>query len=168
MNKKILLPTLLAIALAGCGNDSANQASTDAAASPASVATEQAPAAPCVDNAFYSPMPDASLRFDFPFRIARDRVYADDNGTPRRGLSLEYLEGNADEVWSSVSNTMLNAGYEQADAPSALPYSGTFTKQDQPAIFVKVATDPVKNPTGDDVKGSVWLSWVVGDAPSAP
>lgn len=168
MNRTILVSGLMAIALAGCNDKDPNVASQDA--TPAATSPEQvaaAPAEPCLESAFYSPLPDASIRFDFPFRVARDRVYASQNGTKRRGLSLEYLDGSVDQVWSSVTATMQAAGFEQVDGVPAEPNSATFTKQGMPSIFVKVSGEPGKNPTGEDVKGDVWLSWSLEDTAGA-
>ncbi|SRR5690606_10014520 len=168
MNRTILASSLLAVALVGCSgrDDGPQTAVQDATTAPVQVA--EAPVEPCNTNPFYSPLPDAAIRFDFPFRVARDRVYSSDNDTLRRGISLEYLEGDGEGRWNDVIASMQKAGFEQTNASTDSPLSGTFKKPGQPGIFVKVSPEPGKNPTGDDVKGSVWLSWTVEEAPSAP
>lgn len=165
MNKMILVSGLLAIAVAGCTNNDSNPMSQ--AADATGQAAVETSAEPCVGNAFYSPLPDASIRFGFPFRVARDRVYETADGKPRRGISLEYLDGSADEVWSGVVSSMRAAGFEQSDAATAPQYSGSFAKKGQLGIFVKLSPEPPKGATGEDVKGSVWISWTRQDAPSA-
>lgn len=172
MVRSILATSLLAIVLAGCNSEPAATSAQDVAAADAgdSQTATGAPATSesCVqDVPFYSPLPDDSIHFDLPFRVARDRVYSSDDGTTRRGLSLEYLEGGAEQAWNSILEAMRAAGYEPTDTAANAPNSGNFTKSGQPSIFIKVDQDPGQHPTGDDVVGSIWMSWAVqGEAAS--
>ncbi|MFC3714819.1 hypothetical protein ACFONC_01430 [Luteimonas soli] len=171
MSKTILVAGVLALIVAGCAKEDVATAPSPAqGADTAIAATAAIEAEPCVQDEFYSPLPDPEIRFQFPFRVARDRVYESDNGKPRRGLSLEYLEGSADGIWDAVVASMAAAGFEQAQGVEDEPYRGTFKKGGAPSIFAKVDGEAGSNPTGTDVKGSIWLSWGTdgGDASSAP
>src|SRR3546814_3451497 len=69
-------------------------------------------AIPECPKAFYSPLPDSAIHFDFQFQIARDRVYTSDADVSRRGLGIEYLESDAAQIWSRVNEAMSNRSAE--------------------------------------------------------
>src|SRR3546814_17500189 len=99
MSRTILAAGLLALIVAGCAKEDAATAPPPArGADTAIAATDAIEADPCVQGGFYSPLPDPAIRFQFPFRVARDRVYESDTGKHRRGLSLDYREGSDDGI----------------------------------------------------------------------
>lgn len=170
MNRTILAGSLLALVVAACAKEQPVPAAHGAQASDTTaMVPATGPDEGCVQDGFYSPLPDPAIRFQFPFRIARDRVYDGTDGKLRRGVSIEYLEGSADDVWGKVVASMAAAGFEHASGPGD-QNEGTFLKEGQPGIFAKVDGNPGTNPTGNDVKGSVWLSWNSNDkkATAAP
>ena len=99
------------------------------------------------------------IHFDFPFRVARDRVYANADGAMRRGVSREYLSGSAEDVWNAVVRSMEDAGFRLADGGPE--QKGTFAKQGTPSMYLAITPEAGANPTGPDVKGSIWISWAL-------
>jgi len=163
MKKRLLIAGSL-LALVGCSGGGApapSQGGTVASPQPQATTpvSSSASAASCAQKAFYSPLPDAAIHFDFPFRVARDRVYASDGGKLRRGLSLEYTQGEAGAIWDAIMGSMQAAGYVPVAAPASGEYKATFAKSGRPGIYIAVTPDPGSNPTGADVKGSIWMSW---------
>jgi hypothetical protein len=171
MMKKTTLVAGALLVLAGCSDGGAPVADHDQAASPVQAVQSVTPApaaVPCTQDGFYSPLPDPAIRFGFPFRVARDSVYASDQGKPRRRLSLDYLEGSPEDVWNGIVRGMQAAGFEPVADAAPGEYSATFSKGGQPGIFAKLTPGPGTSPTGDDVKGSIWLSWPLKEAAGAP
>lgn len=159
MNRRFMMVGAL-LALAGCSNgDVAAPPTNQVAALPPAASTEPAAAEPCAENAFYSPLPDARIRFDFPFRIARDRVYTTEAGAPRRGLTIDYLEGDAGQVWTDIGKSMEAAGFSATGDVTGT--KGTFVKPGRPSLYVEVKPGPAEGLSGPDAKGNVWISWSV-------
>ena len=148
------------LALAGCRGAEVPPPANGLEPAPAATiaAVQSSPAQSCEENGFYTPLPDKAIRFAFPFRVARDRVYANAGGETRRGLTIEYLSGNADEVWSGIVESMKAAGFHATGTDSGQPQA-TFVKQGMPSVYLALTPEAGANPTGPDVLGSVWISW---------
>src|SRR3546814_16752705 len=111
--KNIFLLAVVLTVLSACSDDAvpqpdATQADSSVVAADASMEPAAIPECP---KAFYSPLPDSAIHFDFPFQIARDRVYTSDADVTRRGLGIEYLESDAAQIWSRVNEAMRHAGF---------------------------------------------------------
>src|SRR3546814_8566451 len=81
--KNIFLLAVGLTVLSACSDDAvpqpdATQADASVVAADASMEPSAIPECP---KAFYSPLPDSAIHFDFPFQIARDRVYTDRKST---------------------------------------------------------------------------------------
>lgn len=163
--KRHLAVAVVFLALVGCQGGERTGAPEQPSAAPA--VAEPAEAAPCVPTpSFYSPLPDAAIRFDFPFRIARDRVYATDSGEARRGVTLEYLAGTPEDVWSGIVQSMEKAGFHLADSAGS-NLKGTFVKQGTPSMYLALTPEAGATQTGPDVLGSIWISWKLEKAVQA-
>lgn len=149
-----ILVLSLAVLIAGCSGGEQESATTSAKHAAAAVANAPSPCPPV----FYSPLPDVAIVFDFPFQIARDRVYTTDSDGTRRGLTIEYLEGDSEQVWASIKKSMTEAGFRQV-GDITNESKGTFSKQGKPSIYVGVTSGPIQSPTSPDTKGSIWMSW---------
>lgn len=117
---------------------------------------------------FYSPLPDDTVRFDFPFQLASDRYYATDKGETRRRLVLEYLDGDATQVWTKIELAMGEAGYQLQNQSEAGTGKGTFSKKSKRSIFVDTTGKRTAEPAHPDAVGTVWISWSVNDVTIPP
>ena len=161
MKKNVLAIALLAL-LGGC---SVERPASDAAPAPAAeTAAAQPGAEPSATGpaqcppAFYSPLPDPSIVFAFPFHVARDRVYTTDAGETRRGLTLEYIEGTEASTWEAIVSSLEAAGFSRAGDVTDAP-KGTFSKPGFPSIYAEVTHGAVEAPTNPATQGSIWISW---------
>lgn len=111
---------------------------------------------------FYSPLPDTSLKFNFPFHLKSDRIYAAGNGEARRGIVLEFLDGDSEQTWSSLDASLIAAGYAPA-AEIKVDQAGKkqrpYSKNGAPGLSIAVSSDPSTNPANPDAKGVIWISW---------
>lgn|SRR3546814_163062 len=158
--KNIFLLAVVLTVLSACSDDAvpqpdATQADSSVVAADASMEPAAIPECP---KAFYSPLPDSAIHFDFPFQIARDRVYTSDADVTRRGLGIEYLESDAAQIWSRVNEAMSNAGFTPAGEVTG-ELQGNFSKSGVPTIFISVKPEVAGKPSNPDAKGSIWISW---------
>jgi hypothetical protein len=108
------------------------------------------------------------VHFDFPFQLASDRYYATDKGETRRRVVLEYLDGNATQVWNKIELAMGKAGYQLQNQSEAGTGKGTFSKKNKRSIFVDTTGQRPADPAHPDAVGTVWISWSVNDVTIPP
>lgn len=150
MNCKVLILSVAVSLLAACGS---NQ--DDAAADTASSSVS-----------FYSPLPDETIRFDFPFHLAKDHVYTVETGAVRRRLVLEHFNEDPGQVWASLTETMTAAGYSpHGEAQGEMARS--FSKEGEEDLFLAVITGPVENQANPESVGSIRISWQLVPASEA-
>lgn len=143
MKYKVLMLSVAVVLLAGCGSKPDDVAASDAA---------------CPSVSFYSPLPDDTIRFDFPFHLAKDHIYTVDTGAVRRRIILEYFKGDADQVWTRVTETMRAAGYSpQGDATTG--YASSYAKPGETELYLAVIPGPVENAANPASVGSIRISW---------
>src|SRR3546814_13660775 len=110
--KNIFLLAVVLTVLSACSDDAVPQ--PDATQADSSVVAADAPMEPAAipecPKAFYSPLPDSAIHFDFAFQIARDRVDTSDADVTRRGLGNEYRESAEEPTRYGVNDAMTNEG----------------------------------------------------------
>lgn len=110
MNRSIVLCLALTVALAACQQqDPADQAVTPA---PAPVATE--PAAPPIapGKQLERPMPDG-ITLEVPYNAVYDKDLAAKDGSTRRRVILEFLDGNVESIGAQLEGQLKTAGYRK-------------------------------------------------------
>lgn len=155
--KRILLPVACALAFAACNKSDETPAATappDATA--AAVPEVVPPGAPLRE-----PLPDG-MEFDFAFNTVYDKVLAAKDGSPRRRVIVEFLQGTVESTSESVRNDLLVVGYRAGkprdeEGGTRLNYS---RKSD--GAKVSVLTRPIIDQRVRDpmAKGTVSLSFV--------
>lgn len=153
--KFMALPALVLVAACSGGD---NQSVATGQKDPVVTKAAESPFCPGAST-FYSPLPDDTIRFKFPFHLARDRIYKVDNGAVRRGLMLEYLDGSPEQIWMQVRESLAVAGYNTAADASAGNKGAAFSKKGKPSLFANVSQGPVASPSNPEAKGTIWISW---------
>jgi hypothetical protein len=161
MKSKLVLLFSAVLLVSACSGPEAAPPATSATSTP-NVVVAVAP------TPFYSPRPDDTVHFDFPFQLASDRYYATDKGETRRRLVLEFLGGNATEVWGKIELAMGEAGYKLQNQGEAGTGKGTFSKKGKRSIFVDTTGKRPADPAHPDAVGTVWISWSVTDVAVPP
>ncbi|MGN7726625.1 hypothetical protein ACTJIL_12535 [Luteimonas sp. 22616] len=163
---KTRLTALLAVCLvAGCGQNAAPEAvSQDAQPQ---VQAEQ----PCTQTSFYSPLP-SELQVQFPFHLRSDRIFTNKKGTVRRRVTLETLNGTAQEAFESASQSLVAAGYKAKGKLKGSPdkkQAQSFARKGQPSIALVSSVDVGSKPANPDAIGLVYFEWTPqGAKASAP
>src|SRR3546814_7551714 len=156
--KNIFLLAGVLTFLSACSDGTSPQPDEETQADSSPVAAdatmEQAAITEC-PKALYSPLPDSAIHFDFPFQIARDRVYTSDAGVARRGLRIEYLDSDATQIWSRINEAMKSAGFTPAGEITE-ELKGNFSKRGIPTMFVSVNSAVAEDPSNPEAKGSTW------------
>jgi hypothetical protein len=160
MKSKLVLLFSAALLASACSGPDASPTTS------ATPATSASPAA-AAPTPFYSPLPDDAVHFDFPFQLASDRYYVTDKGETRRRLVLEYLDGDATQVWNKIEQSMGKAGYQLRNKSEAGTGKGTFYKNNHP-IFVNTTGKRPGDPAHPAAVGTVWISWPVTDVTIPP
>lgn len=150
MNYKVLALPVAVVLLAGCGSKQ-DDAVSDAASS-------------CVS--FYSPLPDDTIRFDFPFHLARDHIYTVETGAVRRRVILEYFNKDPNQVWTRLTEAMSAAGYiPKGEARGQ--YERSYAKQGEKDLFIALFPGPVEDAANPESVGSIRISWQLVPASAA-
>lgn len=160
MKSKLILLFSATLLVSACSGPDAAPATSTTPTTPVSTVV----AAPVP---FYSPLPDDSVHFDFPFQLASDRYYVTDKGETRRRLVLEYLDGDATQVWSKIELAMGEAGYQLRNKSEAGTGKGTFYKNKSP-LFVDTTGKRPADPAHPAAVGTIWISWPVTDVTIPP
>jgi len=161
MKSKLALLFSAALLVSACSGPDASPAATSATPT-----TSVAPVAEAA-TPFYSPLPDDAVHFDFPFQLASDRYYVTDKGETRRRLVLEYLDGDATQVWSKIQLAMGEAGYQLRNKSEADTGKGTFYKNKSP-LFIDTNGKQPADPAHPAAVGTIWVSWPVTDVTIPP
>lgn len=114
---------------------------------------------------FYSPLPDAAIRFDFPFHLHLDRIYRPEGGELRQRVVLEYLQGDAAGAWRGVEKAMKAAGYRRV-GPEPTDFRATFTKSGMRSLFIDTSGGRPEVPANPKARGTVWISWSLDGTPA--
>lgn len=156
--KRFLLPVACALAFAACNKSNnvpveASQAGASTTAEPQAIVPPGAP--------LREPLPDG-MSFDFAFNTVYDKVLTAKDGSPRRRVIVEFLQGTAEVASESVRNELVAAGYRAGkprdeEGGIRLNYS---RKSD--GAKVSVLTRPIIDQRVRDpmAKGTVSLSFV--------
>lgn len=105
---RFVLAVLVVGSLLACSRDPAPITATDAVA-----AGEVKPATkPCPTAAFsYEPLP-AGVGLPFPVHMRDDRITAKPDGSLRRVVVFEYLEGDQRSTMDALAASLVQAGYK--------------------------------------------------------
>jgi len=127
-------------------------------------ASVQAPAASGASDfsrEYTSVVLPANVDFDFGYTLVSERTFVKpENLEVRRGLMLEFLDGDVSSTVKSLADSFKKSGFS-----SRVVKSGTaliLTRKNSPEIYVEVKDVAERKPQSDGAKGSVWISWGVG------
>lgn len=155
MNIRNAFVFLLVLGLAACS------AGQQDATSPAAVADTSD--TPCPQGQAYAFMPDEALEVSFPFHLRSDRIYLKQTEL-RRGIELEYLQGEPAGVWAGLRESLGTAGYAplgERSVDSKGVIRQNYSKDGRPNLFVAVIPDAGRKPANPDAKGVVRFSWPI-------
>ena len=103
----------------------------------------------------------------FPFVLTSERLYTRENGgETRRGLMLEFTEGDAGSVAEELVRGFGKGGYKPRRAPAATPegrVAFTLTKRGSVPVYVDVRPAGKRKLGAPGALGTVWISWRVRD-----
>lgn len=156
MRSSILCASVLsgAIFMASCSS----QNSSPQAAAPRDGAIS-ASVKGCASSGLYAPIPGFNL--SIPVHMRSDKIYTKKDGEVRRGVMLEYLQGDADSALSAVAKAFGDMGYLSKGPPST-DGIGQIRQQfqkDGKGLFLGVSPEPGKSPANPEAKGTIWISW---------
>lgn len=156
--KRFAISAACALLLASCaGNDTGDARAT----------AEK----PCSGGALYSPIPGFAL--SVPVHMRTDKIYKKKGGEVRRGVMLEYLEGDTASAYQAVAAGFTALGYagKKSPAPQA-DKNGVikqeFLKSGEKSVYMVISPKPGKKPSNPEAKGTVWLSWQLSPPTAAP
>jgi uncharacterized lipoprotein len=160
MKNAIVLPALLAVALAACGGDTAPEAGAPAA--PAAEATPAPAPEPSVPKGrkLKQPLPEGVV-YQFPLHFRGQSVVELPSGQRQRRVTVEFLGGDVASTTASLKASMQQAGFRLA---SEKELEGgrqrlVFGKKGYGRVTANVSprgTTALRNPAAS---GTVYTTW---------
>ncbi|TWT17611.1 hypothetical protein [Luteimonas wenzhouensis] len=158
--KKLLAPSLILLALAGCAEQGAPSQQT-AAVEPAPVEPVQPPAESCGAGEGFADLP-AGVCLPDRFAYAQRRDYADGQGNPRLRLTFGYRGASQAETVDAVAKSLEKAGFRRREGenkPNGVVWV-PFTKTELGTTYLEVG--PLAESATGEAQGQFFLDFRTG------
>lgn len=162
MKKFALIMIASALWLAGCGGGEFPPGQEP-------VATQSAPAVDEFSRRFVAVVLPPKVELEFPFILTSERLYTrEEGGEIRRGLMLEFSEGDTGSVLEELVRGFAKGGYKPRRIPAASAEGRvrfTMAKRGGVPVYIDVRPAGSRKLETSGALGTVWISWRIRDEP---